>query len=412
MTINWQQKRADFPILKQQINGQPLVYFDHAATSQKPKQVLEAIQTYYEEANANVYRSVHTLSGMATEKYENARETVQNFIQAESREEIVFTSGTTESLNLVARMLATELEPGDEILLTYMEHHSNIVPWQEIAQEKDAKLVYVQLTEDARLDLTDYQNKINERTKIIAFSHVSNVTGVMNPVRKMVAMARSHNQHPYIIVDGAQATGHLPVNVVDLDVDFYVFSGHKMLGPTGIGVLYGKKSLLHRLKPEKFGGEMIEQVQEQTSTWAALPHKYEAGTPNIAGAIGLAAAIDYLEQIGLDTIRQREESLTRYLLDQLAAISGLTIYGPITTEKRAAVVAFNLGNIHPHDVATGLDLDGIAIRAGHHCAQLLQKKLGIFASSRISLSFYNTQEEIDRAIVSLQQVKEFFNDET
>lgn len=410
MTINWQKKRTDFPVLKQKINGQPLIYFDHAATSQKPNQVIKAIQTHYEEANANVYRSVHTLSGVATTEYEQARTTVRDFIKAESNEEIIFTSGTTESLNLLARMLMSDLEPGDEILLTYMEHHSNIVPWQEIAQIKGAKLVYVQLTNEARIDLVDFQNKISERTKIIAFTHVSNVTGVINPVKEMVQIARDYN--PYIIVDGAQAAGHSAVDVVDLDVDFYVFSGHKMLGPTGIGVLYGKKRLLQTLKPGKFGGEMIEQVHEQYSTWAALPHKYEAGTPNIAGAVGLGAAINYLKQIGLAAIQEREEFLTEYLLTELEQIEGLEIYGSKTTERRIGVVSFNLGNIHPHDVATGLDLDGIAIRAGHHCAQLLQQQLGIFASSRISLSFYNTKDEIDQTIASLKRIKEFFNNET
>lgn len=410
MTVNWEELRKDFPILKKKINGQELIYFDHAATSQKPRQVIEAITNYYEETNANVYRSVHSLSGEATEAYEEAREKVQNFLRAESKNEIIFTSGTTESINLLARMLAEEIKAGDEILLTTMEHHSNIVPWQELAKAKGAKLVYVKLTADSRVDLADYQSKINNRTKIVSFSHVSNVTGVVNPVQEMVNIAREYN--PYIMVDGAQATGHLPVNLQELDVDFYAFSGHKMLGPTGIGVLYGKEALLRELEPGKFGGEMIERVQEQESSWATLPHKFEAGTPNIAGAIGLAAAIDYLNTIGITKIEQREAELTHYLLDKLKKVKDLTIYGPENMEERTGVFAFNLGEIHPHDLATGLDLDGIAIRAGHHCAQLLIKEFGAFATSRISLSFYNTKEEIDRAIASLESVKEFFNDAT
>lgn len=410
MTIDWLKTRDDFPLLKKKINGQKLIYLDHAATSQKPRQVIQAIKDYYEKVNANVYRSMHSLSGEATEEYERAREKVRNFIHAKSREEVIFTSGTTESINLLARTLSKKIEPGDEILLTYMEHHSNIVPWQELAEEKAAKLVYVNLTEDARIDLEDYQSKINERTKIVSFSHLSNVTGVINPVKEMVSIAREYN--PYLIVDGAQATGHLAVDVVDLDVDFYAFSGHKMLGPTGIGVLYGKKNLLTALEPSKFGGEMIEQVKEQSSTWAALPHKFEAGTPNIAGAVGLAAAIDYMNEIGLGSIEEREKRLSQYLLEELSTLEDLTIYGPKANENRIGLVSFNLASIHPHDLATGMDLDGIAIRAGHHCAQLLIKHLGVFATSRISLSFYNTKEEIDRTISSLKSVKEFFNDET
>lgn len=410
MTINWQNIRNDFPILKKKINEEDLIYFDHAATSQKPKAVIEAIQKYYEESNANVYRSVHSLSGEATAEMEVAREKVRDFVHAESKEEIIFTSGTTESINLLARMLSHKLTVDDEILLTRMEHHSNIVPWQEIAKESGAKLIYVNLTADARIDLEDYQAKLNEQTKIVSFSHLSNVTGVINPVKEMVELARKYS--PYIVVDGAQAVSHLPIDLIDLDVDFYAFSGHKMLGPSGIGILYGKKKLLEELKPGKFGGEMIEEVKEKTSTWTILPHKFEAGTPNIAGAIGLAAAIDYLDKIGFSAIRKREEELTAYLLEELSKVDELEIYGPKKGKNRIGVVAFNLAEIHPHDLATGLDLDGIAIRAGHHCAQLLLKDFGIFASSRISLSFYNTKTEIDQLIQSLKKLKEFFNDES
>lgn len=408
MTINWPEIRKDFPILKSDINGQPLIYFDNAATNQKPRAVIQALQDYYEQANANVYRSVHTLSGEATREYEEARGKVRDFINADSNEEIIFTSGTTESINLIARMLAKKLAKDDEILLTYMEHHSNIVPWQEIAKETGAVLRYVDVTADGRIDLADYQAKLNERTKIISFTHISNVTGVINPVKQMLEIAAEYDA--YTIVDGAQAIGHLTVDVQELAVDFYAFSVHKMYGPTGVGVLYGKKKLLEVLEPAKYGGEMIELVEEQASTWAGLPHKFEAGTPNIAGVIGLGAAIDYLKEIGLDVIEQYEQELMSYLLEELAAIEGLTIYGPANTEDRIAVVSFNLDSIHPHDLATGMDLDGIAIRAGHHCAQLLIRKMGVYATSRISLSFYNSKEEIDQAIVSLNRLKEFFSE--
>lgn len=408
MTRNWQEIRKDFPILKSKINGQPLIYLDNAATNQKPQAVIQALQNYYEQVNANVYRSVHTLSGEATKEYEDAREKVRDFIQADSIEEIIFTSGTTESINLIARMLAKKLTENDEILLTYMEHHSNIVPWQAVAQETGAIIRYVNVSANGRIDLADYQAKLSERTKIISFTHISNVTGVINPVKQMVELAADYEA--YTVVDGAQAIGHMAVDVQELAMDFYAFSAHKMYGPTGVGVLYGKKNLLEELEPAKFGGEMIELVEEQASTWAALPHKFEAGTPNIAGVIGLGAAIDYLNEIGLDEIEQYEQNLTSYLLEQLAAIEGLTIYGPENTVDRIAVVSFNLDSIHPHDLATGMDLDGIAIRAGHHCAQLLIRKMGVYATSRISLSFYNSKKEIDQAVTSLNRLKEFFSE--
>lgn len=406
MTINWKKIAEDFPILTKEINGQSLIYFDHAATSQKPRQVLEAIQDYYEKSNANVYRSVHTLSGEATEEYEKAREKVKDFLKAQSKEEIIFTSGTTESINLVARSLAEKIEAGDEILISRMEHHSNIIPWQELAKEKNAKLVYIELTADARMDLADFKSKLNSRTKILAFSHLSNVTGVINPVKKMIEMAREYSA--YILVDGAQAVSHLSIDLEDLDPDFYVFSGHKMLASTGIGVLYGKKEILEAIEPAKFGGEMIELVEEENSTWAGLPHKFEGGTPNIAGAVSLGAAIDYLNHLGLENIQKREDELTHYLLDELLKIEGLALYGPKTVEDRIGIFSFNLDEIHPHDLATGLDIDGIAIRAGHHCAQLLIKDFGVYATSRASLNFYNNEEEIDRFIQSLKNLKEFF----
>lgn len=408
MTINWQEVREDFPMLKNPINNRPLIYFDNAATTQKPQVVIQTLQNYYEQLNANVYRSVHTLSGEATQKYEATRAMVRDFIHAESSEEIIFTSGTTESINMLARMLVTKLTKEDEILLTYMEHHSNIVPWQAIAKETGAKIQYVEVTEEGRIDLNDYQNKLNQRTRIVAFTHVSNVTGVINPVKEMIEMTVGYELNT--VVDGAQAVGHLPVDVQELNADFYVFSAHKMYGPTGVGVLYGKKELLEQLEPTKFGGEMIELVEEQSSTWAALPHKFEGGTPNIAGVIGFGAALAYLNQLGIENIQRYEQELTSYLLDSLSTVKGLEIYGPKNSDQHVAVVSFNLDSIHPHDLATGMDLDGIAIRAGHHCAQLLIRKMGVYATSRVSLSFYNTKKEVDAAIDSLNHLKEFFNE--
>lgn len=406
MIVNIENIRHDFPILKREINGQPLVYLDNAATTQKPNTVIQAITSYYENNNANVYRSVHTLSGEATEAYEKAREKVRHFIQAKYREEVIFTKGTTDSLNKLSRSLKSELHKGDEILITYMEHHSNIVPWQELAKEKQAQLVYVKLTAEGRLDMDDFKEKLSEKTKIVAFTHVSNALGTINPVKEMTQLA--HEKGAYVIIDGAQAVPHMPVDVQDIDVDFYVFSGHKMLGPTGIGILYGKKELLEKMTPSEFGGEMIELVSEQESSWAPLPFKLEAGTPNIAGAIGLGAAIDYLEAIGMENVKKYEEKLTIYLLDELEKIEGLEIYGPKTTRDRAGVVSFNLDGIHPHDLSTALDLDGIAIRAGHHCAQPLMRACDVLATSRASLYLYNTKEEITTMVEALKEAKEFF----
>lgn len=406
MIVNIENIRHDFPILKREINGQPLVYLDNAATTQKPNTVIQAITSYYENNNANVYRSVHTLSGEATEAYEEAREKVRHFIQAKYREEVIFTKGTTDSLNKLSRSLKSELHKGDEILITYMEHHSNIVPWQELAKEKQAQLVYVKLTAEGRLDMDDFKEKLSGKTKIVAFTHVSNALGTINPVKEMTQLA--HEKGAYVIIDGAQAVPHMPVDVQDIDADFYVFSGHKMLAPTGIGILYGKKELFEKMEPSEFGGEMIELVSEQESSWAPLPFKLEAGTPNIAGAIGLGAAIDYLEAIGMENVKKYEEKLTIYLLDELEKIEGLEIYGPKTTRDRAGVVSFNLDGIHPHDLSTALDLDGIAIRAGHHCAQPLMRACDVLATSRASLYLYNTKEEITTMVEALKEAKEFF----
>ena len=409
MEINWRTIRDEFPILKRSVCDQSLIYLDNAATTQKPKQVIEAITNYYQAYNANVYRGIHTLSGESTEVFDSVRQQVADFIGAKEKEEIVFTSGTTASINDCARSLSFLIEEGDEILLTAMEHHSNIIPWQQLAKEKGAHLRYAELSSDGEMDLEDFKEKLTSNTKIVAFTHVSNTLGTINPVKKMTQLA--HEVGAIVVVDGAQAVSHFQIDVEELDVDFYAFSAHKMYGPTGIGVLYGKRKWLEAFNPANFGGEMIEYVGENESTWAAIPHKFEAGTPNISGVIGLGAAIRYIENIGLKNIEAYEQKLTNYLLAQLEEIEWVQVYGPLASESRSGVVMFNLEDVHSHDLATALDLDGIAIRAGHHCAQILMRRLGIAASGRASLCFYNTKEEIDQFIQSLTRAKEFFADE-
>ena len=409
MEINWRTIRDDFPILKRSVYDQPLIYLDNAATTQKPKQVIEAITNYYQDYNANVYRGIHTLSGESTEVFDSVRQQVADFIGAKEKEEIIFTSGTTASINDCARSLSFLIEEGDEILLTAMEHHSNIIPWQQLAKEKGAHLRYAELSSDGEMDLEDFKEKLTSNTKIVAFTHVSNTLGTINPVKKMTQLA--HEVGAIVVVDGAQAVSHFQIDVEELDVDFYAFSAHKMYGPTGIGVLYGKRKWLEAFNPANFGGEMIEYVGENESTWAAIPHKFEAGTPNISGVIGLGAAIRYIENIGLKNIEAYEQKLTNYLLAQLEEIEWVQVYGSLDSESRSGVVMFNLEDVHSHDLATALDLDGIAIRAGHHCAQILMRRLGIAASARASLCFYNSKEEIDQFIQSLTRAKEFFADE-
>lgn len=409
MEINWRIIRDDFPILKRSVYDQPLIYLDNAATTQKPQQVIEAITNYYQDYNANVYRGIHTLSGESTEVFDSVRQQVADFIGAKEKEEIVFTSGTTASINDCARSLSFLIEEGDEILLTAMEHHSNIIPWQQLAKEKGAHLRYAELSSDGEMDLEDFKEKLTSNTKIVAFTHVSNTLGTINPVKKMTQLA--HEVGAIVVVDGAQAVSHFQIDVEELDVDFYAFSAHKMYGPTGIGVLYGKRKWLEAFNPANFGGEMIEYVGENESTWAANPHKFEAGTPNISGVIGLGAAIRYIENIGLKNIEAYEQKLTNYLLAQLEEIEWVQVYGPLASKSRSGVVMFNLEDVHSHDLATALDLDGIAIRAGHHCAQILMRRLGIVASARASLCFYNSKEEIDQFIQSLTRAKEFFADE-
>lgn len=398
--------REQFPILHQEINGHPLVYLDNAATSQKPLAVIEAIANYYKRDNSNVHRGVHTLGSRATDAYEGARERVARFLNARSAQEIVFTRGTTTALNLVAMSYGRAVcGEGDEIVITPMEHHSNMIPWQQVAKETGATLKYIPLQEDGTILLSDVEETITSRTKIVSVTHVSNVLGVTNPVKEIAEIA--HRNGAVIVVDGAQSAPHMKVDVQDLDCDFFAFSGHKMCGPTGIGALYGKMELLERMEPIEFGGEMIDHADLQSSTWKEVPWRFEGGTPIIAGAVGLAAAIDFLEEIGLDRIHEHEKQLTAYAVERLQEIEGLTIYGPL--QERAGLVTFNLQDIHPHDVATVLDSYGIAIRAGHHCCQPLMRWLKASSTARASFYLYNTKDDIDRLAEGLIKTKEYFD---
>ena len=404
--IDVEKIRKDFPILDQIVNDEPLVYLDNAATTQKPKAVLEAVNRYYQEDNANVHRGVHTLAERATASYEAARETVRRFINASSTKEVLFTRGTTTGLNWIGRFAEEILEEGDEVLISIMEHHSNILPWQEACRKTGAKLVYAYL-KDGGLDLEDFREKLTDRTKFVSITHASNVLGVINPIQELAQLA--HEKGAIMVVDGAQSVPHMKIDVQKLDADFFVFSGHKMAGPTGIGVLYGKEHYLNQMSPVEFGGEMIDFVYEQSATWKELPWKFEAGTPNMAGAIGLAAAIDYLEAIGMDAIEHHEQELIAYVFPKLQAIEGLKIYGSQDLAKRSGVISFNLGDLHPHDLATALDYEGVAVRAGHHCAQPLIQYLEVPATARASFYFYNTKEDCDKLVEALIKTKEFFN---
>lgn len=405
-TFDAKKIRADFPVLDQMVNDEPLIYLDNAATTQKPQSVLDVLNHYYLHDNANVHRGVHTLAERATAEFEAARKKVQQFIHANSNKEIIFTKGTTDSLNIVAQSYGEFIQAGDEIVISKMEHHANLIPWQQLAKRKQAVLRYIPLTADGHLDVQAARTIINEKTAIVALAHVSNVLGTVNPVKEMAQLAHQHQA--IMVVDGAQAVAHMPVDVQELDCDFYCFSGHKMCGPTGIGVLYGKQALLEKMEPVAFGGEMIDFVDLYESTWTELPWKFEAGTPNIAGAIGLGAAIDYLEKIGMQTIHDYEQAIVAELLPKLQQIEGLTIYGPQNPTEHTAVIAFNLDHLHPHDVASALDMQGIAVRAGHHCAQPLIKELGCFATARASFYFYNTKEEADQLVAAILATKEFF----
>jgi len=397
--------RKDFPILDQKVNGKDLIYFDTSATSQTPAKVIDAMNDYYREYNSNVHRGVHTLGTKATDGYEQARMKVKNFINAKRYEEIVFTRGTTAAINLVARSFGDMIVgEGDEIVVTEMEHHANIVPWQQLARRTGAELVFIPMETDGTLTPESVEAVISERTKIVAITHVSNVLGTINDIRAIAETA--HRNGAYISVDGAQAVPHMSVDVQDLDVDFYAFSGHKMLGPTGIGVLYGKSGLLDKMEPLEYGGDMIDFVDLREATWTDLPVKFEAGTPMIAEAIGLSAAIDYITEIGPDAILDYEQELVNYAYTRMSEVEGIEIYGPT---KRAGLITFNMEDVHPHDLATALDTEGIAVRAGHHCAQPLMKWLDVSSTARASFYVYNTKEEIDGFIESLKRTKEFYS---
>ncbi|PTK94006.1 cysteine desulfurase [Staphylococcus gallinarum] len=405
--LNVNEIIKDFPILDQQVNGKRLAYLDSTATSQTPIQVIEAIDDYYKRYNSNVHRGVHTLGSLATDGYENARETVRNFINAKYFEEIIFTRGTTASINLVAHSYGdANISEGDEIVVTEMEHHANIVPWQQLAKRKNASLKFIPMTETGELNIEDVKATINDNTKIVAIAHISNVLGTINDIKAITEVAHAHGA--VISVDGAQAAPHMDLDMQDLDVDFYSFSGHKMLGPTGIGVLYGKRQLLNQMEPTEFGGDMIDFVGKYDASWADLPTKFEAGTPLIAQAIGLAEAIRYLESIGFDAIHEHEAMLTQYAYDRMLEVENIEIYGP-PKERRAGVITFNLGDVHAHDVATAVDTEGVAVRAGHHCAQPLMKWLNQSSTARASFYIYNTKEDVDQMVEALKQTKEFFS---
>lgn len=407
--LNTEKIKQDFPIFNQKINDETLVYLDNAATSQIPKFVEEKVRDFNEKERANVHRGVHTLGLRATNQYESSRQKVANFIGANNAKEVIFTSGCTDSLNLVAASFGEQnIQAGDEILVSIMEHHSNLLPWQQLAKRKQAKLNFIEINSDGLLDIENLKSKISSKTRIVALTHVSNVLGTINPIKELTDLA--HEKGAIVVVDGAQAVGHFPIDVAQLNVDFYAFSGHKMFAPTGIGVLYGKKDLLDKMPPYRLGGEMIANVTREGATWAEVPYKFEAGTPNIAGAIGLGAAIDYLQSLDFELIQKHEQELTSYALEKLKNVLGLTIYGPQKGNGRIGVISFNLKNIHPHDLATALDLTGIEVRAGHHCAQPLMASLDTESTVRASLSIYNTKDDIDKLVSSLHEAKEFFSE--
>ena len=397
--------REDFPILRQRIRGKPLVYLDNAATSQKPQVVIDAVTRFYTAENANIHRGVHYLSGRATVAYDEAREKVARFLNAHSSREIIFTRGTTEGINLVAQTYGrSHLKPGDDIVITAMEHHSNIVPWQLLCEQTGATLRAAPISDEGELDVDAFERLLGDRTRLVAVVHVSNALGTVNPIKRLVALA--HARGIPVLVDGAQAVPHLQVDVQDLDCDFFAFSGHKIFGPTGVGVLYGREALLDRMPPYQGGGDMIATVTLQRSTWAPLPAKFEAGTPMIAQVMGLGAALDYVNEIGLDAIATWEQDLLRYATERVSQIEGIRLIG--TAREKASVLGFVLEGVHPHDIGTVLDDAGVAIRAGHHCAQPVMERFGVPATARASFAFYNTRSEIDVLVDGLITVKKMF----
>ncbi len=399
--------RADFPALHQDVSGHPLVYFDNAATTQKPRAVLDALEHYYEHDNANVHRGIHELSRRATDAFEAARIRVASWVNAPNVSELVWTRGTTEGINLVAHAWGlSNLRRGDEVVVSIMEHHSNLVPWQLVCGYTGAVLRHIDIDDDGRLRLDQLADLLSDKTKVVSIGHVSNSIGTVNPVREIVDLAKTVGA--LTVIDGAQGAPHLPVDVQEIGCDFYAFSGHKMCGPTGIGALWGRRELLESMAPYQGGGEMISVVEMEESTWAAVPHKFEAGTPNIAGAVGFAAAVEYLEDVGRGAIRSHELELTRYAMDRLGELPWIRIFGPPEPEARSGVVAFEVEGAHPHDVSTILDSEGIAIRAGHHCTQPLMRRLGVPATSRASFYVYNAESEVDRMISALHIVHDIF----
>ena len=396
-----QKVRADFPILSQKVNGKPLVYFDNGATSQKPQVVIDAISKYYSEINANIHRGVHTLSQLATDAYEVSRNTIQNHLNAKHNHEIIFTSGTTFGINLVANGFASLLKAGDEVMVSALEHHSNIVPWQFLCERTGAKLVVIPMNEKGELIISEFDKLLSEKTKIVTVNHISNALGTVNPIEYIIKKA--HGVGAAVLIDGAQATPHLRPDVQALDCDFYVFSGHKVCGPTGVGILYGKEEWLRKLPPYQGGGEMIAEVTFEKTTYADLPHKFEAGTPNIEGGIVLGTAIDYMNAIGFDNIAAYEQELLDYGTKRLQEIEGLTIYG--TSENKASVISFNIDGIHPYDIGTIIDKLGIAVRTGHHCAQPIMNFFNIPGTIRASFAFYNTKEEIDIFVEAVKKAQ-------
>ena len=404
--LNTEKIRQDFPILNRKIHGKPLVYLDNAATSQKPKQVIEAISHYYSYYNANIHRGLHKLSEEATLAYENSHKKAADFINADEMEEIIFTKNTTESINLLAYSLTSKLNKGDEIVLTQMEHHSNLVPWQQLAKQRGFTLKFIEINNEGILDTESIQNSITDKTKIVSVTHISNVLGTINPIKEISKIARS--KRAIFVVDGAQSVPHININVKDLDCDFLAFSSHKMLGPTGIGVLYGKKELLEEMQPFLYGGDMIREVKFEDTTFNDLPWKFEAGTSNIADGIALSTAIDYLTKMGMDKIEAHDKELTKYALEKLSEINNVAIYGPKTND-RGALISFNINGVHAHDVAQVLDSEGIAIRGGHHCCMPLMKLLGVAGTARASFYLYNTFEEIDKLVDGVKKVKKIFN---
>ncbi len=405
--LDVQAVRSEFPALAQAVHGKPLVYLDNAATSQKPRAVLDALSHYYRADNANVHRGIHELSRRATDAYEGARAKVAAWVGADDPQELVWTRGTTEGINLVATAWGLDnLTEGDEILISVLEHHSNIVPWQLLARRTGAEVRYLELDEEGRLVLDDLERLVTDRTKLVSISHVSNALGTINPVSQIAEAGRAVGAR--ILIDGAQGAVHTKVDVTDLDVDFYAFSGHKMCGPTGIGALWARRELLEEMAPYQGGGEMIHLVGRDESTWADVPHKFEAGTPNIAGAIGFGAAVDFLSEIGMDAIAAHERALVRYALERFDAIEGVRVFGPRSLDERSAVVSFSMDDAHPHDISTILDAEGVAVRAGHHCAQLVMKHFGVPATARASFYLYNTTEEVDRLVDGLERVRSIF----